>query len=464
MRRWGPCHIQAELSGKVEVAIIGAGYAGLSAALSLVDAGVEAIVLEGSDRVGGRTLSEVRPTGVVVDHGGQWVGPTQTRLLALANRFGVETFPTYWAGDHLEIWADSRVNRYRGAGPDEGDGLHEYEEHITVLDALASTIDLQNPPGSPGADLLDDESVASYLRREVPNEGARRRFALAVEGVWACEPGHVSMLHFLFYIAAAGSFDELMETDGCEQDSRFVGGAQAPAIAAAAYLGDRVRLGHRADRVVVHEDGVLIETTEGVVRADRLIVTLPPQAAGALRFDPPLPPAKARFVDRSVMGDVAKVHVTYPVPFWRAEGLSGQATIYDERETGVVFDNSPDDASSGVLVGFVYGRRVDPWATLDADARRASILATLTELFGARAQEPIDYVEKIWSIDPWIRGAYAANPTPGAWTAYGEKGWRRPTGRIHWAGSETSSVWNGYIDGAIASGQRAAQEILDRRA
>ncbi len=459
-------HSEANSAGDVEhvdVAIIGAGYAGLSAALALVDEGVDAVVLEGAGRVGGRTLSEVRPTGVTVDHGGQWVGPTQTRLLALAERFGVGTFPTYWAGDHLEIWTDGAVNRYRGAGPDEADGLHEYEEHIKVLDALAATIDLTNPPASPNATALDDETVASYLLREVPDEGARRRFGLAVEGVWACEPGHVSMLHFLFYIAAAGSFDELMETDGCAQDSRFVGGAQAPAKAVAAHLGDRVRLGWRADRVVAVGDGVRVETPAGAVHASRVIVTLPPQAAGALRFDPPLPPAKARFVDRSVMGDVAKVHVTYPTPFWRVEGLSGQATVYDERETGVVFDNSPDDASSGVLVAFIYGRRVDPWATLDAEARRAAVLTTLVDLFGERAGEPVDYVEKIWSVDPWIRGAYAANPTPGAWTAYGEQGWRRPTGRIHWAGSETSSVWNGYIDGAIASGQRAAREILDLR-
>ncbi|GEE01317.1 putative flavin-containing monoamine oxidase AofH [Gordonia spumicola] len=448
---------------RVDVVVVGAGYAGLSAALALVDAGVNAVVLEGADRVGGRTLSEVRPTGVTVDHGGQWVGPTQTRLLGLAERFGVPTFPTYWAGDHLEIWADSSINRYRGTGPDEGDGLHEYEAHIEVLDALAATIDLHDPSGSPDAAALDDETVASYLVRTVPSEGARRRFALAVEGVWACEPAHLSMLHFLFYIAAAGSFDELMETDGCAQDSRFVGGAQAPALAVAAHLGDRVRLGWRADRVVVTDDGVLVETPVGTVRADRAILTLPPQAAGAVRFDPPLPPAKARFVDRSVMGDVAKVHVTYSTPFWRGEGLSGQATVYDERETGVVFDNSPDDASRGVLVAFVYGRRVDPWARLEADERRAAIMTTLVDLFGERAADPVDYVEKIWSTDPWIRGAYAANPTPGAWSAYGEQGWRIPTGRLHWAGSETSSVWNGYIDGAIASGRRAAQEILDLR-
>lgn len=449
---------------RTEVAVVGAGYAGLSAALALVDAGVDdVVVLEGADRVGGRTLSEVRPSGAVVDHGGQWVGPTQTRLLALAERFGTETFPTYCAGDHLEIWSDGRMARYRGAGPDDGDGISEYTEHVKVLDALARTIDVQNPAASPGAEALDAETVASYLTREVASEGARRRFGLAVEGVWACEPTQLSMLHFLFYIATAGSFDELMETEGCAQEARFVGGAQATAIAIAAHLGDRVKLEHRVDRVETLGAGVRLHTERGTVEAQRVIFTLPPQAAGAVRFDPPLPPAKARFVDRSVMGDVAKVHVVYDEPFWRAEGLSGQATIYDERETGVVFDNSPDDASVGVLVAFVYGRRLAPWASLDDQTRRAAILRTLTDLFGERAGRPVDYTEKIWPLDPWIRGAYAANPTPGTWTGYGQAGWRTATGPIHWAGSETSSVWNGYIDGAIASGLRAVNEILASR-
>lgn len=328
---------------------------------------------------------------------------------------------------------------------------------------MSRMIDVQNPAASPDAVALDSETVASYLQREVTSEGARRRFALAVEGVWACEPAQLSMLHFLFYIATAGSFEELMETAGCAQDSRFVGGGQATVAAVAAHLGERVWLNHRVELVERGQTSVRLHTPQGVIEASSVVFTLPPQAASAVRFEPPLPPAKSRFVDRSVMGDVAKVHVIYDEPFWRIDGLSGQATIYDERESGVIFDNTPEDASHGVLVAFVYGRRLAPWAALDSGARRAAILRTLVELFGEQAGHPVDYTEKIWSLDPWVRGAYAASPTPGTWTGYGETGWRSPTGVIHWAGSETSSVWNGYIDGAIASGLRAANEILGLR-
>jgi monoamine oxidase len=161
------------------------------------------------------------------------------------------------------------------------------------------------------------------------------------------------------------------------------------------------------------------------------------------------------------MGDVAKIHAVYDTPFWRAQGLSGQATVYGERSVGVVFDNSPEDASRGVLVAFVYGDRQRSWSALTAGDRQAEVTRLLTELFGAAAASPVDYTEKIWPQDAWARGGYAANPTPGTWLEHGNTGWRRAAGRIHWAGTETASVWNGYIDGAISSGARAAAEILE---
>jgi monoamine oxidase len=112
-----------------------------------------------------------------------------------------------------------------------------------------------------------------------------------------------------------------------------------------------------------------------------------------------------------------------------------------------------------VLVCFVYGDRQRSWSALSDDDRRTAIIDTLVELFGDRAASPVDYTEKIWPQDQWARGGYAASPTPGTWFAHGHDGWRAPADRIHWAGSETASIWNGYIDGAISSGARAAEEI-----
>lgn len=252
-----------------------------------------------------------------------------------------------------------------------------------------------------------------------------------------------------------------METVDCAQDSRFVAGAQSVALATARHLGERVVTDMPVLRIVQTDDAVEVHTaTEGMVRAQRVVVAMPPAAAARVEYRPVLPIARQRWIERSPMGDVAKIHAVYETPFWRPAGLSGQATLYGDPSVGVVFDNSPDDRSTGVLVSFVYGGRLHLWAGLPAAERRHDVLRTLATLFGDLALTPADYVEKIWPSDPWAHGGYAANPAPGVWAEHGRTGWRDPVGRIHWAGTETASVWNGYIDGAIASGRRAAREVL----
>jgi len=454
------------LPSKVTTVIVGAGYAGLSAALALHDAGTDVLVLEGSDRVGGRVWSERiaiesgTDDDLIFDHGGQWVGPTQTRLLAAAERFGCATFPTYNTGDHLELWTDGVCRPFRDAGPVDAPGVEAYVEAADVIDALANTIDLENPTATPHLAEWDGETVQSYLDRTVSDKDARLRLALAVQGVWTVEPRDISLFHLLFYVASAGGFDQLMETEGCAQERRFSAGAQAPALAIAAHLEDRIVLNTAVRHVETLDDGrAIVETDRGQVLASHVVVATSPGAAVRIRFTPPLPQSRNRWMERSPMGDVAKIHTVYDTPFWRANDLSGEAVTYGDHSVGVVFDNSPEDGSVGVLVSFVYADRLHRWAALPLAERRADVLATLTALFGDRAANAVQYTEKIWPDDPWAHGGYAANPAPGVWFEHGATGWRTACGPIHWAGTETSSVWNGYIDGAIASGQRAAAEI-----
>jgi monoamine oxidase len=449
-----------ELPAQASVVVVGAGYAGLSAALALHEQATDVLVLEGADRVGGRVSSEVLAGGVVVDHGGQWVGPTQTRLLAAAERFGCATFPTYDTGDHLELWTDGARRPYRGSGPVDGPGIEEYLTAVDVIDAMARTIDLENPSATKDLRDWDSETAQSFFDRTVADKDARLRLALAVEGVWTVEPRDISLFHLLFYVASAGGFDQLMETENAAQERRFVSGAQSVALAIADHLGDRVRLNTPVRHVEQLDDRVIVETDRGSVVASHVIVAASPGAAVRIRFTPMLAAPRNRWMERSAMGDVAKIHTVYPAPFWRAHGLSGQATVYGDRSVGVVFDNSPADGSAGLLVSFVYGERLQRWSTRGAAERRDDVLSTLGALFGDAASNPSQYTEKIWPNDPWARGGYAASPAPGTWFEHGATGWRTPCGRIHWAGTETSSVWNGYIDGAIASGQRAAGEIV----
>lgn len=451
--------VTAELPRHTQVVVVGAGYAGLSAALRLRDQGVDVLVLEGAGRVGGRAHSEQHGS-VVLDHGGQWVGPTQHRLLDWAERFNCRTFRTWNTGEHLELWTDGSPRRYTGAGPDDGPGLREYLATADRLTQLAAHIRLDDPPGTEHLTRLDGETVQAFLDRTVSTPAARQRMALAVQGVWACEPRELSLFHLLFYVAAAGGFDQLMDTEGGAQERRFTAGAQAPAHAAAAQLGPALRLDTRVLGVTQAGPQARVHTDAGTVRAERVVVALPPPAAAALTFTPQLPAARRRWLHGSPMGSVAKVNLTYPEPFWRAAGLSGQATLYGSHPPGVVFDNSPEDAGTGVLTAFVYGDRLRRWQQAGASARAAALRAALRTLFGPEAEQCTGYLEKNWNTDPWAGGGYAAVPSPGTWSASGTTGWRAPHGLVHWAGTETSTVWNGYLEGAIASGERAAREVL----
>jgi monoamine oxidase len=154
-----------------------------------------------------------------------------------------------------------------------------------------------------------------------------------------------------------------------------------------------------------------------------------------------------------------KVEAVYPTPFWRDSGLTGQFLTVGG-PVGYAFDNSPPDGSPGVLAGFVGGTQNLTWAVKSPAERRAGVLAQYARIFqDARFSTPIDYFDMDWTVEQWSRGGPTAVAGPGTLTAYGPA-LRAPVGRIHWAGTETSDYWQGYMDGAVRSGERAAREVL----
>ncbi|HYJ21962.1 MAG TPA: FAD-dependent oxidoreductase [Solirubrobacterales bacterium] len=306
----------------------------------------------------------------------------------------------------------------------------------------------------------------SWVGRNTRTEGARRLFELATEAVWAAEPADVSLLHVLFYTHSGGGFNTLVGTGGGAQQDRFHGGSQRIALLMADELGaERVRLGapvrrleHGEGGAVLHADGPGGESGGLTVRARRAIVAIPPTLAGRVAYDPPLPARRDQLTQRMPQGTVIKTMAIYERPFWREEGLSGQATS-DVGPARVIFDNSPPDGSPGVLLGFLEGRLARQWGARDAGERREAILAGHARLFGPRAARPERFVERVWAEEEWTRGCYGCLMTTGGWTEYG-RALRAPIGPIHWAGAETATVWNGYMDGAVRSGERAAAAVL----
>jgi monoamine oxidase len=443
---------------EADVAVVGAGLAGLTAARRLTEAGLEPVVVEARDRVGGRTLNHEIGDGKVVEVGGQWVGPTQRRMLALSQELGVETFPTHDEGENLIEWRGER-KRYRGAIPRINPAiLADVAQAEVRLDRMARRVPLEAPWEAARAARWDAQTFATWLQRNVATAGARTLFEIGVEAVWAQEPADLSLLHVLFYTHSGGGFDALIGTSGGAQQDRFVGGSQLVALRLAEALGDeRVALEAPVRRIAHGADGVTVAADGLEVRARRTIVALPPALAGRIAYDPPLPGFRDQLTQRMAQGTVIKCMAIYPEPFWRGEGLTGQGTS-DVGPVRVTFDNSPPDGTPGVLLGFLEGRQARALGRRSPEERRDAVVGCFVRMFGPRAAAPDAYVERVWADEEWTRGCYGCAMPTGAWTEFGPA-LRAPIGPLHWAGAETATVWSGYMDGAVSSGEAAAADV-----
>lgn len=441
----------------VDVAVVGAGIAGLTAARALTRAGLEVLVLEARDRIGGRLLSAELPDGSPIDVGGQWVGPTQHRIHDLIRELGLETFPTHTAGRHIAELGGTR-SEYTGSIPRLNPvTLADIGQARARLDRMAAGIPPNEPWHAADAERLDGRTFDTWLRRAARTRRGRDYFRAVTEAVFATGTEDVSALWAGFYISAAGGLDALIDTAGGAQQDRVIGGAQSIALEMAGGLGDRVVLNSPVTRIEWTDTQARVHSDRGTVRARHVVIAVPPPLAARIRYSPGLPGDRDQLVQRMPMGRVIKINVVYPEPFWRADGWSGQANS-TSRPLGTVFDNTPHCGGPGVLIGFLEGRHADAGARMTPGDRRELVLEDLAGYFGPRAHDPIDLIERDWAEEEYSRGCYGAFATPGTLTRFGEH-LRRPVGPLHWAGTETATRWAGYMDGAIESGQRVANEI-----
>jgi monoamine oxidase len=446
---------------KADVVVVGAGLAGLTAARDIRRAGKSVIVLEARNRVGGRCFSRPIPGGAsdVANMGATFVGPTQHRIIRLAKELGIGIFPTYYTGENV-LYFNGRRDTFKGEIPPVGaTALAEAALLIVELDNMAKQVPVDAPWDSPGAEEWDGQTVETFKKAHAVTRDGRKLVDITIRGLLSVEPREVSVLFMAFYVASAGNMNQLISTATGAQEFRVEGGTQLISDKLAAQLG-RKRLIKRAYVTRIARKGGRLEVQSNRlrVRAKRVIVAIPPAMAARIDYSPPLPALRDQLTQRMPIGSLIKTIAVYDRPFWRDDGLTGY-TLSDTGPVKVTFDASPRSGTPGVLLGFVDGDDSrDLSARSDADRAKA-VLGSYARYFGPKALSPRAYFDKAWDNDRFARGCPVGVMPPGTMLSFG-RALRQPANGIHWAGTETATVWNGYMDGAVQSGERAAREVL----
>jgi len=446
---------EPSISSEFDVIVIGAGLAGLNAATSVRKAGYSVLVLEARDRVGGRNYDVTIPPDVVLEMGGEWTGPGQTRVQALAAEFGIKLFEAYSAGENI-YYRSGELKTYTGdIPPAQGAALLQLEQIINDLNSMATGLPGNAPWSSPNASAFDVQTVGSWFSSLNLNDEADFLANLSIRGIYGEEASQVSLMDLLGEIwGVGGNFNTAI---GSAQSTRFVGGPQQLSHRLASRLGDAVQL---HSPVVLIEQGPVatVHTTAGQFRAHQVIVTVPKSVTAAIRFEPALPAAYLQYFQRQPSGSTVKVQAVYDTPFWRHIGLSG-SVVSNTGPIEITYDNSPPGGEPGVLVGFAEGNKGRHLFALSEAERRVEVLENFAQYFGPRAAKPTHYLDMVWAHEPYSGGAYGSFNPPGVITSLGAAV-NGPMGNIRFAGADYSPTWPGYMEGAIRSGESAAHESI----
>ncbi|OBJ48681.1 FAD-dependent oxidoreductase [Mycobacterium sp. 1423905.2] len=443
----------------VDYCVVGAGFAGLTAALRLRQAGRSVALLEARDRVGGRTYTVTRDDGVWIDRGGAWIGPGQDRVYALMHEFGVPEYKQHNDGDAMMI-VGGKKHRYGGKLPWTMSpwAVANLGIALMAVEKMCKSIPHENPWEAADAAEWDRISLGEWIQANVMSKPARDMLDMALGGLYTCAATEVSLLWALLQMASGGGPGFCITGKGGSQDARPVGGMGAIYGRVAAQLGEALHLRQPVRRITQDPDGVTVVSEDMTVRADRVIVAIPMAIAGSIDYEPMLPADRSLLHQRMPGGAVIKVSLIYDEPFWRADGLSGQSAAAGT-PVPVTIDACTDSGSPGIMCAIIEGPAARALTRLDDTSRRTIVTDELVDRFGDKAKSVLEYHEQNWTVERYSGGGMISHTPTGVLTEYGPV-LRPPCGRVHWAGTETSTTMCGWVDGAIRSGERAAAEVL----
>ncbi|CAH1245275.1 MAOB [Branchiostoma lanceolatum] len=442
-----------------DVVVIGAGISGLCAAKLLHETGLDVQVLEARDRVGGRTYTVSDPGCGYVDLGGAYVGPTQDRILRVAKELDVTTYQvdteqkavSYFGGVHRSASFDdpSLLTNNPLA-------LLDMNNYIQQTEKFSKQVPLEAPWNAPRAKEWDSMTYKEFIDKECWTSFAKKLLTSILGGLASCELEEMSLLAVLSSLASAGGF----QMANAAQERKFVGGSMQVSEKIAALLGNRVVLSSPVMRIEQEETVAMVTTHSGQqYRAKYVISSVPPTLLHGILFDPPLPDLKIQMIQRMPMGSIIKVMTYYKTAFWKERGFSGLALSDMAPITGCMDDTKPD-GSFPALVGFITSTQARKFSHMSAEERKQAVCEYYAEVFQCpEFLHPVNYVEYNWMAEHFSGGGPGVCIGPGFLTSFGSE-LNKPFGCVYFAGTETAVKWNGYMDGAVEAGERAAREVL----
>ena len=416
------------------VAVVGAGFAGLTAATRLQEAGVDVVVLDARPRVGGKVESEPDAFGRRVDTGGQFVCDDMPAVLALIDRVG---------GLLVTVDHDRGGRGWVGGGALTADPDAVWKAFEDAEHAYTAMWHLPDPPVDEAPTLA--EWFAAQGLDPIVEMAARSVY----DGVMCTDIAHIPLAHVI---------DLARRTPLTGEELQYVvaGTLHAVAESLAATLQQPPLLASPVRAVEVGEHTVSVITDDGTVAADHVVLAVPPSAVGSIALHPPLPARVQAAAAAFRPGSVMKFMLRYERAFWTDPEV-GPTRAWLEPRGLYVGDATIDDVP--MLVGFLGGPASEQWRSLGAAARRRTLLDHLVEAYGPEAAHPTSFIERDWCPDDWGGGGY--------WNVLVDDSQRDAVevlrggvSGITFASTELAPTFPGYVEGAITAGREAAERVL----